>query len=101
MRIRSTLTALVIVGSLGACHKRSAPPPDNQQVETPTPVPAPETPVPAPEPKIAEPKPAAHKIKAAPKPTADEQMLDDADATGMTSHAAPDAAPADTAGNSQ
>ncbi len=100
MRNRYTLFGLALAGTLGACNRHSEPPPENQPVETPAPVTqtvvaAPETP-PAPTPKPVKPK-----AKAAPKPSADEQMLDDADATGMTSHPTSDADTSGQAGNSQ
>jgi len=102
MRVRSTLIFLAAAGSLlGACHKDHEQPPENQAVENSTPAPQPSVPPPVPKPiekpipKIASPR------AAAPKPTADEQMLDDADATGMTSHASHDPDTSDASGNSQ
>ena len=101
MRIRSTLIAFAATGSLllGACHKQQPQQPsDNQQTEAPAPVeqtqaPAPEAPPP--------PKPIKPKPKAAPKPSADQQMLDDADATGMTSHTSSDDGASGAGDNSQ
>jgi outer membrane biosynthesis protein TonB len=101
MSIRTPLLAAAVAGLLlGGCHKQREPEPENQTTETPAPV-VPE-PAPAPEPVEAPtPKPVAPKPKAAPKPSADEQMLDDADATGMTSHANRETDASDGAGNSQ
>ena len=100
MRLRPTLVVLALAGSLlGACHKHSEAPPENQQTETPAPPPP--APAPVPEPVTAAPKPVAPKVKAAHKPTADEQMIDDADATGMTSHTTTDDDASGTSGNSQ
>jgi hypothetical protein len=89
MRTRSTLITLVAIGSLlGACHKNREQPPAEPAAEAPTPVARTTTPQPKPK---AKPRliPATARVEAVPKPTADEQMLDDAEATGMTSHAAP------------
>ena len=100
MRIRSTLITLLAAGSLVAgCHKAPEQPPENQAVETTKPVaPAPK---PAPEEPAKPAKPVAAKVKAAPEPTADQQMIDDAEATGMTSHASHDDEASGAAGNSQ
>jgi len=101
MRTRFPLIVLLATGVLlAACHKQQEPTPENQVVEAPAPVaetppPAPE-PAPAPPPKVASTKPGA-----APEPSADQQMIDDADATGMTSHTTHDADGSDAAGNSQ
>jgi hypothetical protein len=102
MRIRSTLITLLAAGSLVAgCHKAPEQPPENQAVETPKPVaPAPK-PAPVPEKPAKPAKPVAAKVKAAPEPTADQQMIDDAEATGMTSHASHDDEASGSAGNSQ
>jgi hypothetical protein len=102
MRIRSTLITLLAAGSLVAgCHKEPEQPPENQAIETPkTAAPVPK-PVPAPEKPAKPAKPLVAKVKAAPEPTADQQMIDDAEATGMTSHAAHDDEASGSAGNSQ
>jgi hypothetical protein len=93
MRMRPTLMLLLATGSLLAgCHKQQEQPTDTNATETVAPMP--EAPAPAPEPAPAakpETKPVTPKAKRAPEPTADQQILDDADATGMTSHATPDA----------
>lgn len=100
MRSRSTLVFLLAIGSLlGACHKSREPAPDNQAVVIPAPVQQAQTPEPEPLPEPT-PKPVPPKPKAAPKPTADQQMLDDADATGMTSHVSQDTGSSDSSGTS-
>ncbi len=110
-RPKLTVIALLLGASLlGACGKGDDQPPANQastdrSVDAPppaVPVPAP-TPVRAPE---AEPQPhpdanVAAPAKPAEQPTADQQILDDADATGMTSHAPRPADPSDLPGNGQ
>ena len=102
MRIRSTLIALLAAGSLVAgCHKQPKQPPENQAIEAPKPVAPAPTPAPEPEKPAKPAKPVAAKVKAAPEPTADQQMIDDAEATGMTSHVSRDGDTSDTAGNSQ
>jgi outer membrane biosynthesis protein TonB len=107
MRNRSTLIVLAVAASLlGACHKHREPPPEDQQIENqqaetpPPPVEQTQQPVVESQPKVVE-RPVVPKVKPAPKPTADEQMLDDADATGMTSHSTPDSGATGGAGNSQ
>ena len=105
MRIRSTLITLLAAGSLVAgCHKAPEQPPENQAIEAPKPEATTPKPAPAPE-KPAKPakpaKPVAAKVKAVPEPTADQQMIDDAEATGMTSHASHDDEASGSAGNSQ
>lgn len=90
MRTRTALITLLAASSLlAACGKAPEQQPENQQVEAPKPVALAPKPVatPAPAPEV---KPVAPKVKAAPEPTADQQMIDDADATGMTSHTARD-----------
>ena len=102
MRVRSTLIFLAAAGSLlGACHKGHEQPPENQAVENSTPAPQPSVPPPAAKPVEKPARKVALKAATAPKPTADEQMLDDADATGMTSHAPHDPDTSDASGNSQ
>ncbi|HEY0271033.1 MAG TPA: hypothetical protein VGC10_08605 [Sphingomonas sp.] len=89
---RIAIGFLALLLPLAACHKQPAPAPepDNSQVEAPPEPPAP-PPAPTPPPPVAgPPKAAAPAVKAPPAPTADQQMLDDAAATGMTSHAAGD-----------
>lgn len=90
MRIRSAMITLLAASSLlSACNRAPEKAPENQESEAPQP----EAPAPKP---IAEPapapveKPAAPKVKPAPEPTADQQIIDDADATGMTSHVSRD-----------
>ena len=69
---------------LSACHK-SPPPPQNTTMELPAPEPQP----PAPPAPLPEPKPKAEKPVALPadhaEPSEEEQMREDAEATGMTS----------------
>jgi len=66
---------------LAGCKQHREPPAQNQAVEAPKPVVAPQ---PKPEP-VAPPKPvAAPKPKPLPPTPEDQQVLDDADATGMT-----------------
>jgi hypothetical protein len=92
--------AILLAGAslLGACQKHSEPPARNRAVEAPpTPVPA-HAAEPAAKPM---PKPAPRRPAKPPKPSADEQMLDDADATGMTSHASRGGDGSDASGNSQ
>ncbi len=103
MRRMTSLLMLAAAGSLlVACHKHAEQPDDNLTTATPEPAAPSPTPTPTPTPKPkAPPKIAAAKVKAAPEPTADQQMQDDADATGMTSHVSRDADGSDTAGNSQ
>jgi hypothetical protein len=94
MTARKTLTiaaALLTLG-LGACSRsndeaRPVEENDMQAIELPEPVPS-ETPEPTPTPS---PTPATNLADAAPPPVApapDEQMLDDASATGMTARVA-------------
>ena len=101
MSTRLPLLALAVAGLLlSGCHRQSAPEPENEVIAAPAPVV--QTPEPEPEPVVAPtPEPVVPKPKAAPKPSADEQMLDDADATGMTAHANRESDTSDGAGNSQ
>jgi PBP1b-binding outer membrane lipoprotein LpoB len=88
MKTRLTLLTLIAAGSLIAgCQKASPPPAENQDqnVTAPEPKPAPLPTKPI-DPMPAPPKPEAPKVKPAPKVTAEQQVIDDADATGMTSH---------------
>lgn len=91
MRTRNALIALLAASSLlAACSKAPEQAPENQQSEAPKPVAPPPKPAAKPLP-APEAKPEPVKAKAAPEPTADQQMIDDADATGMTSHTSRDA----------
>ena len=83
MRMRSTCIALLVAGALIAgCKRTPEPPPENEPTNVATPeAPPPEPPQPVPAPvEIEHPK-----AKPAPEPTADQQIIDDAEATGMTS----------------
>jgi hypothetical protein len=85
MRLRSTCVVLLVAGSLVAgCKRAPEPPPENEPANVATPeAPPPEPPQPAPMAvEIEHPK-----AKPAPELTADQQIIDDADATGMTSRA--------------
>lgn len=84
---------LLALGVLAGCSRSEPdqpPPVDNAASEDPAPV-REEAPVAEPEPAPVEPAPAAVTNAVAPPPAAaiapDEQMLDDADATGMTARA--------------
>ncbi len=107
MRIRPSLLAGLGTALLLAACDRSAPPPppaENDAMTAPEPV-AP----PAPPPQVVElPKPeATPKPKPAPELSPDQQVQEDADATGMTARAnrgdedAGDSQPATGAGNDQ
>jgi len=74
----ATLLALFAAG----CKKAQEPTPVQTNLTEPA---KPAPPPPAPKPKPAEtPKPEAPKVAPPPEVPADQQMLDDADATGMT-----------------
>jgi hypothetical protein len=98
-RIRSGWIAVAAIGLLAsACHKQPEPEPENeatnQAVEAPTPPPPAPTPTaPAPAPTPPKPKPVA--VAPAPAIPADQQVIDDADATGMTAHVSHDASGTD------
>jgi hypothetical protein len=73
-------TALLVAG----CKKHEEQPPvQNEPVAQPEPVAPPPPPPVEPAPK---PKPILPKAKPAPEVSADQQVIDDADATGMTAH---------------
>lgn len=94
------IVALVVLLPVAACRKAPEPQPEtdhNQAEEAPkAPVPPPREPAPAPPPKPAKPKHVAVKWPEA--LPADQQMLDDADATGMTARVSRDG---DGGGNDQ
>ena len=102
MRTRLTVAMLLVAASgLAACHKTPEQQPiENQAAEAPKPVAPPPKPAPKPAPAPV-PKADPAKVEAAPEPTADQQMLDDADATGMTSHASRGSDASNASGNSQ
>jgi len=85
--MRTKLAVAAILGTtllLAGCKQHQEPPVENTPTEAPKPVVAPKpAPTPAPTP-VAEPKPAAPKAKPLPPTPEDQQVLDDADATGMT-----------------
>lgn len=91
----AALAALLATALLAAgCKKAPEPPPENVVVEQPAPpAPVPEA---TPEP---EPKPVVNEAALIPsdEPSADEQMREDAEATGMTSRVRPIEAPSDSA----
>jgi hypothetical protein len=92
---------LAAASALAACHKApEQQPSENQASEAPKPVAPPPKPAPKPVPAPV-PKADPVKVQAAPEPTADQQMLDDADATGMTSHASRESDASNASGNSQ
>lgn len=101
MRLRTPLMILLAGTALIAgCHKTPEAPPENQTSEPaapPTPAPV----APKPEPVVTPPKPVAPKPKPAPEPTADQQMIDDADAVGMTSRTSSSSNETSAPGNSQ
>jgi hypothetical protein len=102
MKTVGRTAALLALLALGACHKRSEPPPaPTENVQPPAP-PKPAPPPPPPE----KPKPVKTVVVVPPdtdKPSDEDQMREDAEATGMTSRLTPTAAPSgDTGGgNSQ
>jgi hypothetical protein len=85
--VRTALAATALIVS--ACHK-PPPPPQNTTMELPAPEPQPPA-APAP---LPEPKPKAEKPVALPtdhaEPSEEEQMREDAEATGMTSRVTTD-----------
>ncbi len=83
-RLPATLLALALL--VTACRKHEEAPPEPQEnnaaeAPLPAPVPAPTPPAPIVEP----PKPKVVRAAPAPEVPADQQVIDDADATGMTS----------------
>jgi PBP1b-binding outer membrane lipoprotein LpoB len=66
---------------LAGCKQHREPPVENTPTEAPKPVVPPKPVAPA---AVAEPKPAAPKAKPLPPTPEEQQVLDDADATGMT-----------------
>ncbi len=104
MRIRSTLIALLVAGSLlGGCHKRAGAAgrePGRPRIRRPSRR-ARSADGGSRAGSDAEAQADARRPRPLPKPTADEQMLDDADATGMTSHATRDTDDASGSGNTQ
>jgi hypothetical protein len=106
MRTNFVLAMLAVVGSLlGACHKDQEQPPENVITRAPeADVQKPTAPGPAPSTEPTRTAAAQSPVlndAAAPDPSADQQMQDDAEATGMTSHAARDTDPSSEPGNSQ
>jgi uncharacterized lipoprotein len=96
---------LLAVSALAGCSRSEpdAPPMDNALTEEAAPPAAEEAPAPLPEPVPVETAPAPSANAVAPPPAAeiapDEQMLDDADATGMTARANRDEAGSETPTN--
>ena len=106
MRIRAlALTGLGIATLLASCHRSEPPPPpaENDAMVEPEPVAPPE---PAPRAVEVPRAEAPPRPKPAPEVSADQQVQDDADATGMTAHVthgddAGDGQPASGGGNDQ
>lgn len=92
--VATGLFALSVLAGCSRSEPDEAPPVDNAVTEEPAPV-REEAPVAEPEPAPVEPAPVAVTNTVAPPPAAeiapDAQMLDDADATGMTARATRDA----------
>jgi outer membrane biosynthesis protein TonB len=87
MKTRATLLTLIAAGSLIAgCQKASEPPAQNEGQNVTVPAPKPVAPPPKPVEPTPPPKPILPKVKPAPKVSEEQQVIDDADATGMTSH---------------
>ncbi|TXC72822.1 hypothetical protein FSB78_07440 [Sphingomonas ginsenosidivorax] len=90
----AALLALSVLAGCSRSEPDQPPPVDNAVTEEPAPV-REEAPVAEPAPAPVEPAPAAVTNTVAPPPAEaiapDEQMLDDADATGMTARATRDA----------
>lgn len=83
--MRTKMSILMLGGALllaGCKQQHQEPPVQNQPIEEEAPKPVIE-PVPQPEP-VAKPKPVVAKPKPLPPTPEDQQVLDDADATGMT-----------------
>lgn len=95
MRIRRALSSGIVMAALLAagCGKSPDRPPD-QSIEAAPTEPSEPAPAPVPHPPAAKPAPepvaVAPRVKPAPEPTADQQVIDDAEATGMTAHVDPD-----------
>ncbi|MEG3165239.1 hypothetical protein U1701_11595 [Sphingomonas sp. PB2P19] len=90
--ISHVAAGLLALSALAGCSSEPAAPPiDNALTEEPAAPVAEEAPAPVPEPAPVEPAPVATANAVMPPPAAaiapDEQMLDDADATGMTARA--------------
>jgi outer membrane biosynthesis protein TonB len=82
--MRMKLSVMAILGGallLASCKQHQEPPVQNEPTEAAQPVAAPPKPAPVAIPKPAAPKP---KPKPLPETPAEQQVLDDADATGMT-----------------
>lgn len=101
MRMKSSVVAIAIGAGLllAGCNRHQEPVAQEQVKEAPQPV------APKPEPKpapVVAPKPVVQKAKPLPPTPAEQQVLDDADATGMTARtdrsggSDEDTAPADT-----
>ena len=93
--IARSLLGLAAAGMLvAACHRHEEPPPENESNGAVIDTLPPARPVPAPKPPEPEapPPPVSNlaEIKPAPADTPDQQVLDDADATGMTSRVSRD-----------
>lgn len=101
MRLRPALFAGLGAATLllAACHRSEPPPPlaENDAMTTPEP-PLPLEPAPVPQVVEVPTSEAPPKPKPAPEVSADQQVIDDADATGMTAHANHDG---DDGGDSQ
>ena len=100
MRTRPSLILLILMSGLAltACHKENAEPEQNEAMENISTPAAPEV-EPAP-PLTNAATTEAPKVKPALEPSAEQQILDDADATGMTSRTAREDTGTDAAGNS-